>query len=82
MQKKSEIFKKQNFLGQALDFLPPRKPGLYVSRVDLFFFEYHEQTLGSGQSLSKPVKILISLTKSRIASRCPILNYQLYGYKL
>ena len=34
MQKKSEIFKKRNFLGQALDFLPPRKPGLYISRVD------------------------------------------------
>ena len=42
MQKKSEIFKKRNFLGQALDFLPPRKPGLYISRVDFFFFEYHE----------------------------------------
>ena len=42
MQKKSEIFKIRNFLGQALDFLPPRKPGLYISRVDFFFFEYHE----------------------------------------
>ena len=41
-QKKSEIFKKQNFLGQALDFLPPRKTGLYISHVDCFFFEYHE----------------------------------------
>ena len=44
MQKKSEIFKKRNFSGQALDFLPPRKPGLYTSRVDFFFFEYHEYT--------------------------------------
>ena len=26
--------KKRNFLGQALDFLPPRKPGLYKSRKD------------------------------------------------
>ena len=69
MQKKSEIFKKRNFLGQALDFLPPRKPGLYISRVDFFFFKYHEQTLSSGQNLSKPVKILISLTKSRNLSR-------------
>ena len=34
MQKKLEIFKKRNFLGEALDFLPPRKPGLYISRVD------------------------------------------------
>ena len=34
VQKKSEIFKKHNFLGQALDFLSPRKPGLYISRVD------------------------------------------------
>ena len=42
MQKKSEIFKKHFFLGQALDFLPPRKPGLYISRVDFFFFEYQE----------------------------------------
>ena len=42
MQKKSEIFKKRNFSGQALDFLPPRKPGLYISPVDFFFFEYHE----------------------------------------
>ena len=38
MQKKSEILKKLNFLGQALDFLSPRKPGLYISRVDFFFF--------------------------------------------
>ena len=37
--------KKHNFLGQALDFLPPRKPSLYVSRVDFFFFEYHEYLL-------------------------------------
>ena len=36
-QKKSEIKKKRNFLGQALNFLPPRKPGLYISRVDFFF---------------------------------------------
>ena len=42
MQKKSDIFKKRNFLGPALDFLQPRKPGLYISRVDFFFFEYHE----------------------------------------
>ena len=42
MQKKSEIFKKRNFLVEALDFLPPRKPGLYTSRVDFFFFEDHE----------------------------------------
>ena len=34
MQKKLDIFKKRNFLDQALDFLPPRKPGLYISRVD------------------------------------------------
>ena len=65
MQKKLEIFKKRYFLGQALDFLPPRKRGLYISRVDFFFFEYHERTLSSGQNLSKPVKILISLTRSR-----------------
>ena len=42
MQKKSEIFKKRNFLVQPFDFLPHRKPGLYISRVDFFFFEYHE----------------------------------------
>ena len=42
MQKKSKTFKKRHFLGQALDFLPPRKPGLYISGVDFFFFEYHE----------------------------------------
>ena len=42
MQKKSEIFKKHNFSGQVLKFLPPRKPGLYISRVYFFFFEYHE----------------------------------------
>ena len=41
MQKKLEIFKNRNFLGQALDFLLPRKPGLYISRVDFFFIEYH-----------------------------------------
>ena len=41
MRKKSEIFKKRNFLGQALDFLPPRKSGLCISRVDFIFFEYH-----------------------------------------
>ena len=53
MQKKSEIFKKRHFLGQGLDFLPPRKPALYRSSVDFFFFEYHEQTLNSGQNQSK-----------------------------
>ena len=42
IQKKLEIFKKRNFLGQTLDFLPPRKPGLYISQVDFFFFEYRE----------------------------------------
>ena len=42
MQKKSEILKKRNLLGQALGFLPPRKAGLYTARVDFFFFEYHE----------------------------------------
>ena len=42
--KKSKIFKKRNILGQALDFLLPRKPDLYISRVDFFFFEYHEFT--------------------------------------
>ena len=68
-EKKSEIFKKRNFLGQALDFLPPRKPGLSISRVDFFFFEYHEQTLSSGQNLSKSVKIQISLNRSRNLSR-------------
>ena len=34
-----------NFLKNVIfdfDFLPPRKPGLYISRVDFFFFEYHE----------------------------------------
>ena len=53
MQKKSEIFKKRHFLGQGLDFLPPKKPALYRSSVDFFFFEYHEQTLNSGQNQSK-----------------------------
>ena len=42
MQKKLEIFKKRSFSGQTLDFLPLRKPGLYISRVDFFFFEYCE----------------------------------------
>ena len=42
MQKKLEIFKEPNFSGQTLDFLPHRKPGLYISRVDFFFFEYHD----------------------------------------
>ena len=35
MQKKSEIFKKRYFLGLAL----------CISRVDFFFFEYHELKL-------------------------------------
>ena len=42
MQKKSEIFKKPNFFGQTLDFLPPRKPGLHLSRVNFFSFEYNK----------------------------------------
>ena len=42
MKKKIVNFLKTNFSGQALDFLPPRKPGLYISYVDFFFFEYHE----------------------------------------
>ena len=49
MQKKWEIFKKRNFLGQAHDFLPPRKPGLYISRVDFFFFEYQELVIKNVQ---------------------------------
>ena len=36
-----DTFKKRNLSGQTLDFLPPRKPGLYISRVDSFFFEYN-----------------------------------------
>ena len=40
MQKNPEIFKKFNFLGQTLNFLPPRKPGIYTSCMDFFFFEY------------------------------------------
>ena len=40
MQMKSEIFKKRNFFGQALDFMQPKKPGLSVSPVDFFFFNY------------------------------------------
>ena len=47
MQKKSEIFKKCNFLGQALDFLPPRKPGLYIH---LWIFS----SLNTCLNLSKP----------------------------
>ena len=94
IQKKSEIFKKRNFLGQALDFLP--HPGNQVSiyHVWIFFlFEYHEWTLISGQNLSKPAKILISLTKSRNLSRnhCTLMllptdaqylitNFMIIGY--
>ena len=33
----------KNVISHALDFLPPRKPGLYISHV-YFFFEYHEFT--------------------------------------
>ena len=40
--KKLEIFEKRNFSGQTLDFLPPRKPDLYISRVVFFFFECRE----------------------------------------
>ena len=36
MQKRSEIFKKHNFLGQALDFLPPRKPGQPGNQVSIY----------------------------------------------
>ena len=87
MQKKSEIKKKCNFLGQALDFLLPRKPGLYISCMG-FFFKYRKWTLSSGQDLSKLVKILLSLTKFRnlsrnhsmlcFAGRFPMLIYQVY----
>ena len=36
------ISKKSNFFGQTLVFLPPGKPGLYISRLlFFFFFEYH-----------------------------------------
>ena len=45
MQKKSEMFKKRNSSGQALNFLPPRKPRLYISRVDFFFFEHHKKVI-------------------------------------
>ena len=64
MQKKSEIFKKRNFLGQALDFLPPRKPGLYISRVDFFFFEYHEFTK-KAQSLSCLIVLLFFFQRTK-----------------
>ena len=36
MQKKSEILKKRNLLGQALDLLPPKKAGLCTAHVDFF----------------------------------------------
>ena len=35
------IFKKRNFFGQTLVFLSPGKPGLYISRLYIFFFEYY-----------------------------------------
>ena len=42
IQKKLEMFKKRNSSGHTLDFMPPRRPGLYISRVDFFVFEYRE----------------------------------------
>ena len=35
MQK--NFFQKRHFSSQSLDFLPPKKPGLYISRKDFFF---------------------------------------------
>ena len=85
MPKKSEILKKRNFLDQALDFLPPRKPGLYISLVDFFFFKYHEHTLSSGQNLSKSwylwpnleTFLVKTIPRFAFAGRCPLLNYYL-----
>ena len=85
MAKKSEILKKRNFLDQALDFLPPRKPGLYISLVDFFFFKYHEHTLSSGQNLSKSwylwpnleTFLVKTIPRFAFAGRCPLLNYYL-----
>ena len=51
IQKKLEIFKKRNFSGQNLDFLPPRKLGLCISRVNCFFFEYREYPVESFNTL-------------------------------
>ena len=34
MQK--NFFRKRHFSSQSLDFLPPKKPGLYISRKDFF----------------------------------------------
>ena len=69
MQKKLEIFKKRIFLGQALDFLPPRKTGLYISRVEFFFFEYHEfsiKDLIKYKQIWPPTKTIPIKTESKI----------------
>ena len=48
MQK--NFFQKRHFSSQSLDFLPPKKPGLYISRKD-FFFEKNTST-GNGTQVS------------------------------
>ena len=62
MQKKLDIFKKRNFLDQALDFLPPRKPGLSISRVDFsslnimnYCYIYHHITCDTTGKVAQEV---------------------------
>ena len=64
MQKNPEIFKKCNFLGQTLNFLPPRKPGIYTSHAYFFFFEYHELQANSKHCQKSQMEVLSNIAKS------------------
>lgn len=44
--KESKNFKKRYFSGLVHGFLQPRRPVLYISCKDPFFFEYHEFSCG------------------------------------
>ena len=66
MQKISGIFKKRYFLGQALDFLPTSKPGLYISSLNIMNSPL--QTLQNINKYGCQPKIIPIKTENKISS--------------
>ena len=62
-RKKMAILKKHSFHGQTLVFLPPGKPGLYIQRLQFFFFEYYELGI-KGKHLCQRLFLMKTLLKT------------------
>ena len=72
------ILKKHSFHGQTLVFLPPGKPGLYIQRLQFFFFEYYELGI-KGKHLCQRLFLMKTLLKTfikmRLQHRCFPLSF-------